>query len=172
MVIYETEITFDITFHEMAHASHYRGLGMKVMSYWSEEFSEMLNGWIEVIASGEKAEDNCYNDGKSERVCFIESWGYFFGDYLMYKHFKEIFFNTYKNKLLYTSHAEYPYFYNQAYYSLLQKGYTIKDIFSIYKKSNIYSAKSFIDEFAKLHNLSTEEKEEIVNIFKERGADL
>lgn len=78
MVIYETEVAFDNTFHEMAHASHYRGLGIKAMPYWAEEFSEMLNGWIEVIASGEKAEDNCYNDGKSERVCFIESWGYFF----------------------------------------------------------------------------------------------
>lgn len=171
-MIYETEVAFDNTFHEMAHASHYRGLGMKAMSYWSKEFSDMLNGWIEVIVDGQNPEDNCYNDGKSERVCFIESWGYFFGDYLMYKHYGDNTKSDYKKKLSNLNYTEYNYFYNQAYYKLLQKGYTIKDIFSIYKKSNIYSAKSFIDEFANVHNLSSEEKEEIVNIFKERGADL
>lgn len=53
-----------------------------------------------------------------------------------------------------------------------KKNYFIKDIFSIYKNPNIYSAESFIDEFANVHNLSSEEKEEIVKIFKERGADL
>lgn len=120
-MIYETEVAFDNTFHEMAHASHYRGLGMKAMSYWSKEFSDMLNGWIEVIASGEKAEDNCYNDGKSERVCFIESWGYFFGDYLMYKHYQNKTVRNYKEILANSAYTEFSYFYNQAYYELLQK---------------------------------------------------
>ncbi|MBO4857952.1 MAG: hypothetical protein J5527_05515 [Treponema sp.] len=167
-----TENTFENVFHEMAHASHFRSLGIRSLDYWSTEFLEMLNGWGEVLSNNQKIEDNCYNDGKSERVCFVESWGFFFGEYLMYKFFANKTKRNYKLLLTDTNKAEYTYFYNQAYYELLTNGYSIKNIFEIYKKSNIASAKSFIDEFAKKYNLSYSDKEKLIKSFKAKGAKV
>ena len=167
-----TENTFENVFHEMAHASHFRSLGIKSLDYWSTEFSEMLYGWSEVLSNKESLDDNCYNSGKSERVCFIESWGFFFGDYLMYKFFGYKTNRDYYLLLTNTNNAEYSFFYNQAYYDMLLKGYSIRDIFEIYKKSNVASAKSFIDEFARKHNLSYSDKEKLIISFKSKGAKL
>ena len=68
--------------------------------------------------------------------------------------------------------SEYNYFYNQAYYSMTTAGYTIKDIFSIYKKYDVYSAKSFADEFAKLYQLNSTQKNELEFLLKSKGAKL
>ena len=171
-----TENTFHNTFHEMAHASHFRSLGIKSLDYWSTEFSEMLNGWIEVISNKESLNDNCYNSGKSERVCFVESWAYFFGHYLMLNYYGSKTNDNYRKRLNNLSDKRYSFFYDQAYYYLIQNGltkkYFIKDIFYIYKKANIYSAKAFIDEFTKNNNLSSYEKNLLINIFKTRGAKI
>lgn len=156
----------------MAHASHFRGLGSGGANYWANEYMDMLFGWLEVLFNKKNPLTNCYNDGKSERVCFIESWGYFFGDYLMALHYKGKTIIQYNYLLSGILPSEYNYFYNQAYYSMTTAGYTIKDIFSIYKKYDVYSAKSFADEFAKLYQLNSTQKNELEFLLKSKGAKL
>ena len=167
-----TETVFGVMFHELSHASHYKSLGMKRVDYWATEYTDMLFGWIEIVFKGLDPFENCYNNGNSDRVCFIESWGYFFGDYLMDKQYGTRTRNNYKQQLASISFAKYSYFYNQAYYQLLLQGYSIKDIFYVYRNPNIASAGQFIDEFSKIHNLSNSQKNNIVNIFRNRGAKL
>ena len=163
---------YKITFHEMAHASHFKGLGNGAANYWANEYIDMLFGWLEVLLNKKNPLTNCYNDGKSERVCFIESWGYFFGDYLMDKHYKNKTRIEYDRRLSDSNYTEYSYFYNQAYYSMTDRGYPIKDIFNIYKKHDVYSARSFVDEFAKSYHLNSTQKNELEVLLKSKGAKL
>jgi hypothetical protein len=53
-----------------------------------------------------------------------------------------------------------------------KKGYGIKDIFNIYKKSNVNSAKSFVDTFSSDHKLSVSEKNYLIALFKQKGAKM
>ena len=173
--ITSTEVIFQNVFHEMAHASHFTGLDSDAAVYWSIEYVDMIFGWIEVIFNGGDPfeSNNCYNNGKSKRVSFIESWGYFFGDYLMKEHYGNLSVIYYEGLLNGNSKPEFSFFYNQAYYYLKDiKQYTIKDIFDIYKKSYITNAKSFLDEFAIIHNLNSTQKQELITVFKNKGAKL
>lgn len=167
-----TEVIYSVIFHEMAHASHFKGLGASAADYWTNEYIDMLLGWIKVIFNVEDPEKNCYNNGESQRVCFIESCFFFFGDYLMSVYYKDYIGDNYRSILEDPFEAEYSYIYNQAYYNMIQKGYLIKDIFGIYKKSYVISAKSFIDEFSKVQKLDTGKKEHLITLFKEKGAKL
>ena len=45
-------------------------------------------------------------------------------------------------------------------------------VLNIYKKSNVNSAKSFVDTFSREHNLSSSEKNKLITVFKEKGAKL
>ena len=45
-------------------------------------------------------------------------------------------------------------------------------VLNIYKKSNVNSAKSFIDTFSRDYKLSTSEKNYLISLFKEKGAKL
>ena len=78
----------------------------------------------------------------------------------------------YNNILSGAASAEFSYFYNQAYYSMTKAGYKIKDIFNIYKKYDVCSAKAFVEEFATSNNLNSAKKNELIALFKSKGAKL
>lgn len=54
-----TESITEAVFHEMAHASHYTGIGIGGVTYWNEEYIKMLGGWVEVFCNGENPAENC-----------------------------------------------------------------------------------------------------------------
>ena len=121
----------------MAHASHYTSIGAGRVTYWNEEYIKMLGGWIDVLSRKESLQQNCYNDGKSKIVNFIESWGYFYGYHLCGKYFEGYSdYSTYCADLS----AYFPYFFQDVYDEIYVNNYiSIGQIFEPYK---FYSVKS------------------------------
>ncbi|MCQ2592469.1 MAG: hypothetical protein MJ188_06750 [Treponema sp.] len=162
-----TEIAFSVTFHEMAHASHYESLGFfHKNAYWGKEYSEMVLGWCSQILKGQNPNKNCYNEGKSQLVCHIESWGYFMEDYLMNRHYKNM--NTVKNYLDYLQDPNvehFSFFYNQSYYKMIESGYSINQIFKIYTNYKVKTKDQFITTFIKEYNLNDKEQVELHEMF-------
>ncbi len=60
----KTETITEMVFHEMSHASHYTSIGNGKITYWNEEYIQMLGGWLELLCKGESPINNCYNDGR------------------------------------------------------------------------------------------------------------
>ena len=78
-----TETVYRRVFHELSHASHFFGLGLNGPIVWSEEYEDMVKGWKEVSDRGENLQDNTYNNGGTDLVKLIESWGYYSENYIM-----------------------------------------------------------------------------------------
>ena len=78
-----TEDIYSHMFHELSHASHYFGLGVDGRRVWSKEYGDMASGWIKTALRGENPFDNCYNNGGTDLIKVIESWGYFSEYYIM-----------------------------------------------------------------------------------------
>lgn len=144
----KTETITEMVFHEMSHASHYTSIGNGKITYWNEEYIQMLGGWLELLCNGESPINNCYNDGSSKQVCFIESWGFFYGYLLTKKYFRgySIEFNYYF--YLRNSYA-FPYFYHTVFYKL----YDILPISVIFEPYRYFSVNSIGDWYNKLLDL-------------------
>ena len=71
------EKTYSATLHELSHATHYFGLGTNGKEVWIREYYDMLSGWGKMIADGKSPFEDCYNNGGTDLVKLIESWGYF-----------------------------------------------------------------------------------------------
>ena len=155
--ITKTESITETVFHEMAHASHFTGIGIGNITYWNEEYIKMLGGWAAVIWRGEDLSKNCYNNGTSKQVCLIESWGYFMGYYLMSKYYSNnSTVKNYKSRLL-GNGKSYSYFYYDVYYELL-KNYSVEQIFTPYNYFSVQSLTSWFEKFKSLNKEIDSEK--------------
>lgn len=56
---------------------------------WIREYYDMLSGWGKMIAEGKSPFEDCYNNGGTDLIKLIESWGYFSEYYLMWQRYKE-----------------------------------------------------------------------------------
>ena len=178
---YLTQDIYSNMFHELSHASHYFGLGKDARKIWKKEYGDMLSGWIEVWSRGEKVADNCYNNGGTDLVKLIESWGYFSGNYIMAWKYpqsafvnKELsvdylnilenreldyYFDINGNKIIDSSK---PYFYYGGLYDLIDSnnesgidfcsGYTYNQLFRALTSSNITDLNSFANALVKVAN--------------------
>lgn len=166
----KSESITECVFHEMAHASHFTGLGVGSVTYWNEEYIKMLGGWASVLCNGSSPSKNCYNDGKSKQVCYIESWGYFIGYY-----FTDKYYSSYTTAIDYKiylrgNYKDYSYFYYDSYYKLLDY-LTVSQIFNPYKYFAVQSINSWFNKLKSLYG-ATIDIDEINNVFKERGISL
>lgn len=168
----KTESITECVFHEMAHASHYTGIGFGKITYWNEEYLNMIGGWLSVLFDGGSPFENCYNDGASEQVCFIESWGYFIGFYLTMKYYDGYeTFDDYEEILksnLYYNELKFLYYY--VFYDLLDT-LSIAQIFEPYKYFQIQSISDWYKKLLSL-NSSIDSDGRIKNTFKEYGISL
>ena len=142
------------TYHELAHASHYFGFATSqdAKQYWINEYSEMVKGWIKMVFDGKNPFDDPYNNGNSELACLIESWGYFFENYLMTDKTGDV--NKYLNSILENSSLNFnnKIFYD-GFYDLIDtdnelnvdfcSGYTVADIHNTMKDKNVVSLETF-----------------------------
>lgn len=180
-----TESIMETVFHEMAHTSHFYAIGTGKVTYWNLEYIKMLGGWVNVIANGESPFENCYNNGSSKQVCFIESWGYFYGFYLMNRYYNSnsrLISEKYKNILEdYNLEPYDDYFYYKAYYDLIDENnesgdecsnYTVKQIFEPYKYFSIQSVNSWYNKFKEQNNLNEAEQTAVKNTFLHNGVEL
>lgn len=78
-----TKNIYSNMFHELSHASHYFGLGTNAKKIWYREYGDMLAGWVKTGLRGESPLNNTYNNGGTDLVKLIESWGYFSENYIM-----------------------------------------------------------------------------------------
>lgn len=181
--ITNTESIMETVFHEMAHTSHFYAIGTGKVTYWNLEYIKMLGGWINVIKNGESPFENCYNDGSSEQVCFIESWGYFYGFYLMNRYYNNLglIINQYKDILEESSLDIDDYFYYKAYYDLIDNinedsdecsDYTVKQIFEPYKYFSVQSISSWYNKFKEQNKLNEPEQTAVKNTFLHNGVTL
>ena len=172
-------------FHELAHASHYRGIGSGRVDYWNSEYLDMCGGWLELLQKGESPFDNCYNNGKSKLVCLIESWAYFYGDYLTNQYYFDYAESKEEKEILekaknITSDYELfldngydngEFFYNNGLYKLLnaKTPYSIHDLFLPLKNKNTKSAETYVN---KLYENNKEKLTilELKNILTQAGA--
>ena len=159
-------------FHELSHASHYFGLGKDARKVWFNEYGDMVLGWVQVLLRGEKISENPYNNGGTDLVKLIESWGYFSGNYAMeWKYPGGISGRNYKNiledrKLDKKSETEKdeskPYFYYGGLYDLIDysnetdvdftSGYTYNQLFRALTSSNVKNLNSFANALATVSN--------------------
>lgn len=166
----QTESITEYVFHEMAHASHYTGIGLGNVTYWNLEYIKMLGGWVEVLANGSSPLQDCYNGGKSKQVCLIESWGYFYGYYLMNKYYGEN--RTQYDYVAYLdgTYNRLPYFFHTVYYRLNKK-IPINQIFEPYKYFSVQSVETWYSKLVEL-NKGIDSSGEIKKAFKEKGIAL
>ena len=169
----QTEKITEIVFHEMAHASHFFGIGAGAITYWNKEYLEMLDGWCEVLANGGSVQKDCYNNGESKQVCHIESWAYFYG-YLLTKRYFEGFnsYYNYHNVLLDEDNKRDDYyFYYPAFYILYTKKIlSISQIFAPYRKYLVQSASNWYDSLNDIYD--SLDFEEIKKTLQDKGASL
>ena len=167
-----TEKIYSKMFHELSHASHYFGLGKDARKVWFNEYGDMVLGWVQVLLRGEKISENPYNNGGTDLVKLIESWGYFSGNYAMeWKYPGGISGRNYKNiledrKLDKKSETEKdeskPYFYYGGLYDLIDysnetdvdftSGYTYNQLFRALTSSNVRNLNSFANALATVSN--------------------
>lgn len=171
-----TETITECVFHEMAHASHYQGIGSGRVSYWNKEYVEMIGGWVRLLKDDKDPRENTYNDGKSQLVCLIESWAYFYGYFLMNEEYggydNHLEVKNYKNR--------FPYFYNEAFYDLMDavdeegdlcRGYTVGQMFNALKSKDVQSIEDYIERLCSLYP-GQSDKEAIRDTFVHAGAKL
>lgn len=166
----KTESITEIVFHEMAHASHYTGIGAGQITYWNLEYIKMLGGWIEVLCNDSSPMEDCYNGGKSKQVCFIESWGYFYGYYLMRKYYQNYSIYNYYERMLETSENFLPYFYYDAFYDT-SGIISVKQIFEPYKYFSVQSIDSWFEKIKEKYS-NKDLQEKIEKIFEQHGITL
>ncbi len=164
-----TEGITETVFHEMAHASHFYGIGTGSVTYWNKEYLEMLGGWCEVLVNGESPFENCYNNGNSKQICHIESWAYFYGYLLTNRYFEEY---TTVNNYLYLLEGIFSYndfiFYDTVYYKLYKDNLlTVSQIFNPYKYFLVQSSSSWYNKLLDLYK--DIDKSKIKNILQRFG---
>lgn len=165
--------------------THYFGLGTNGKELWIREYYDMLSGWGKMIAEGKSPFEDCYNNGGTDLIKLIESWGYFSENYLMwqrylpYKIYDEINHKTttlgdsYANKLEKRLLDETKkYFYYAGFYDLTDsenegnidfcEGYSYFDIYNTITISEVKNIKTFANMLAK----STEKNDDFENIIK------
>ena len=178
-----TENIYELVFHEMSHVSHFTGLGKNQIDYWGKEYFEQIEAWISVCSDGRDPFEDCYNGGKNEVLNHVESWGYFYGFYLNYRYYSELYDNKkiyFISDLIrkYYLYLENSGFYNdstngkfyfEAYYDLIDDssddeivGYKIEQVFAPYRKSDVISLDTWKQVFYK-QNLISEEEQTIIN---------
>ena len=95
-----TEEIYTHIFHELSHASHYFGLGTEARKLWINEYSDIINGWIDMHNRGEDPFDDPYNNGGTDLVKLIESWGYFSENYMMEWKYPNNYYDKLENRRL------------------------------------------------------------------------
>ena len=183
-----TEDIYSNMFHELSHASHYFGLGPEGRKLWFQEYGDMISGWIEVKKNGGNPFENCYNDGGTDLVRLIESWGYFSGNYLMSLKYPKTSFNWNKIPIIYLDILEnrkldydnngnivksLPYFYYGGLYDLIDTenetdidftgGYTYNQLFkALVSSSNVNDLESYALSLVEISNRQSD----LPNVFK------
>ena len=178
------EKTYSATLHELSHATHYFGLGTNGKEVWIREYYDMLSGWGKMIAEGRSPFEDCYNNGGTDLIKLIESWGYFSENYLMWQRYDSLNLgNSYKDTLekrtLFGNSKQF--FYYGGFYDLtdnintdeleidLCEGFEYTDIYNAIISSNVDS----ITTFAKVLTENTNRKDEYENVINtlERNHD-
>lgn len=131
-----TKNIYSNMFHELSHASHYFGLGTDGRRSWFNEYHDILSGWIKVAARGEDINDNCYNNGGTNLVKLVESWGYFSGNYIMEWKYPDIKTKVKRKIGVTITDVEVSYYYEKLENRKLDTN--IKDGVSIRDKSKPY----------------------------------
>ncbi len=147
------------TYHELAHASHYFGFATSqdAKQYWINEYSEMVKGWIKMVFDGKNPFDDPYNNGNSELACLIESWGYFFENYLMADKTGDV--ERYLNYVLEKNGRNLNNkIYHDGFYDLIDtynepnidfcSGYTVADIHNTMKDKSVVSLTTFAEKLS------------------------
>lgn len=161
-----TEKIYSNMFHELSHASHYFGLGTTARKLWIREYGDMAYGWVKVLQSDEELSENPYNNGGTDLVKLIESWGYFSGNYAMeWKYPKGIYgtyINSLENRLIGVNDESKPYFYYGGFYDLIDStnesgvdftgGYTYNQLFRALTRPNVTNLGAFATSLVNVTN--------------------
>lgn len=179
-----SELITENVFHEMSHASHYTSIGIGQITYWNSEYLQMIGGWIELLCNSTLPSTNCYNDGKSEQVCLIESWAYFYGFDLTNRYYNsstkitETDYNDYlENKNTnYTKFLFYKAFYdlidNKNEYGDKCESFSVSQIFAPYKNFSVNSLNSWYKKFIENFSTDYETQQNIKETFSHNGFEL
>lgn len=171
------EETYSTMLHELSHATHYFGLGANGKELWIREYYDMLSGWGKMIAEGKSPFEDCYNNGGTDLIKLIESWGYFSGNYLMYEKYGLSFYKDRLEERLIGETTEngenhLKYFYYGGFYDLIDtineenidfcEEYTYSDIYSALTTSGVGELNSFSEALVE----NTNRQSEVENVKK------
>lgn len=178
-----TKSIYSLMFHELSHASHYFGLGVVGKETWTQEYFDMASGWIETMVNGKNPmKDDCYNEGGTDLIKLIESWGYFSENYIMNWKFnntnsagKSVYLDNLENRYLTGTSKEY--FYYGGLYDLIDSdNETNIDFCSGYTYTQLFIA-LVQPEVSDLYTLSnaityiTNRREDYANVVKTLNAN-
>ena len=150
----------------------------------------MISGWASIVINGGDPFDNCYNDGGTDLVKLIESWGYFSENYIMswkyptssfkwdgsWYDYLDILENrkldTYIKDNKIVIDKSMPYFYYGGLYDLIDtvnekdidftSEYTYNQLFKALVTSNVNDLDSFSNSLVKISN----RKSDLQNVIK------